>query len=545
MASIADEAAAPAAAPFDPEHGEELLLCARYGDLDDMNWYLTTGRVPVDFRNASNGTALHYACVNGHLACVEALLAQGAAHLPNLNNNTPLHWAVQQKHVHVVRALCAHTPDYVDVLFKNGFGKSALTVGFGVEDTDIVKVLLEHGSAAALESSRTKKKKKKKKKEEDGGATKAQKKIRQIKKKAVGGQKEEKQGTGEQKNAAATAAAATGDAKEFGPIAAAAAAAATASTPPAATLDTTETPAATDAATAKDKPIEEKSADPSGRQVSQRVIHVFHLDKPTATAAAATIEQAPTLVRVQEMAIDWEGAAFTNNDATQDVTGLYVWSASVVLARWLVSSALSGEDMSDSVRGVCPSLRGKRVCELGAGAGLPGIAVAAHAGAASVLLTDLFMHTVQNLEDNVALNNVLLRDVETRVSARSLDWSDQEQWPKERFDVLIGSDLVYDTAMVPTLVTVVKGMLLGEGAAGGGDGDEGGGVFYYAASTTERDGMVEFVAAMQEAGFELSTRAVAPRAYHTNPLHEATQTKCDLHFGGLKSKEFELFEWRI
>ena len=38
MASLADESAAPAAAPFDPEHGEELLLCARYGDLDDMNW---------------------------------------------------------------------------------------------------------------------------------------------------------------------------------------------------------------------------------------------------------------------------------------------------------------------------------------------------------------------------------------------------------------------------------------------------------------------------------------------------------------------------
>ena len=81
-------------------------------------------------------------------------------------------------------------------------------------------------------------------------------------------------------------------------------------------------------------------------------------------------------------------------------------------------------------------------------------------------------------------------------------------------------------------------------APGEGGVEGGGGVFYYAASTTERDGMVEFIAAMGEAGFTLASRAVAPPVFHTNPLHEATQTKCDLHFAGLKEKSFELYEWR-
>ena len=42
--------------------------------------------------------------------------------------------------------------------------------------------------------------------------------------------------------------------------------------------------------------------------------------------------------------------------------------------------------------------------------------------------------------------------------------------------MLVGSDLVYDKAMVPTLVGVVKGMLLGEEAGGNdGEGTEGAG----------------------------------------------------------------------
>lgn len=492
---------------FDPEHGEELLLCARYGDLEDMEWYLTHGNVPVDFQNESNATALHYACVNGHLDCVKALLKRGASHLPNINNNTPLHWAVQQKHALVVEALCNHSPGYVDVLFKNGFGKSALTVGFSTEDTGIVKTLLEHGSAAALESSRTRKK---------TTSSSTKKKIRQIKKGESKQGKETKKGDG--KGSAPSSTASTNQAS---------------STAGKVNAQRSEGEEGEEGA-------EQKSADPSGRQVSQRVIHVFNLEDASQGIVA------PTLVRVQELAIDWDGATFADNDASKDVTGLYVWSASVVLARWLVSSALSGADMSNSVRGVGAALKGKRVCELGAGAGLPGIAVAAHAGAQSVLLTDLFMHTVQNLEDNIALNSVLLQGIDTRVSARSLDWGNPDQWPKETFDVVIGSDLVYSKSMVSTLVGVVKGMLLGEGTLDEADAEDySHGVFYYSASTTERDGMPEFVDAMGEAGFKLCTRVIAPEEYHANPLHEATQTKCDLHFAGLKSKQFELFEWRI
>jgi predicted nicotinamide N-methyase len=64
-----------------------------------------------------------------------------------------------------------------------------------------------------------------------------------------------------------------------------------------------------------------------------------------------------------------------------------MWAASVVLAHWLVE-----------LRG---KLNGKRVVELGAGCGLPGIAVHKHSPDALVTITDLVSQSYQNLVYNV------------------------------------------------------------------------------------------------------------------------------------------------
>ena len=44
-----------------------------------------------------------------------------------------------------------------------------------------------------------------------------------------------------------------------------------------------------------------------------------------------------------------------------------------------------------------PIATGKRVCELGAGCGLPSVALLRHADPACLLATDLFKHTMENL----------------------------------------------------------------------------------------------------------------------------------------------------
>ena len=177
-------------------------------------------------------------------------------------------------------------------------------------------------------------------------------------------------------------------------------------------------------------------------------------------------------------------------------------------------------------------MKNKTICELGAGAGLPGLTVAAHTKANSVLLTDLFKHTVKNMKDNIAMNRIAISESGVIVNAQTLDWCNTSQWPSKKLDIIIGSDLVYSKTMVMSLVSIIVGIL------------DKNGIFYYAASTTERDGMSEFVQLMKSSGFSLELEMMAPNEYHSNPLYQATQTKCDRHFIGLKKKKFKLYKWK-
>ena len=70
-------------------------------------------------------------------------------------------------------------------------------------------------------------------------------------------------------------------------------------------------------------------------------------------------------------------------EAADDTTGLGLWSASVVLARWLV-------DIRDR-------LKDQTLLELGAGCGLPGVAAMVYAEPKHLYLTDLNPDTVENL----------------------------------------------------------------------------------------------------------------------------------------------------
>lgn len=90
----------------------------------------------------------------------------------------------------------------------------------------------------------------------------------------------------------------------------------------------------------------------------------------------------------------------------------------------------------------CPSLAcGRRILEIGAGLGLPGLCAAA-LGAAEVVLTDL-EESLPLLERNVALNPALPPDL---VKVKALDWN----WPEERLldvaggpvDLVLGCDIL-------------------------------------------------------------------------------------------------------
>jgi predicted nicotinamide N-methyase len=104
--------------------------------------------------------------------------------------------------------------------------------------------------------------------------------------------------------------------------------------------------------------------------------------------------------------------------------GIALWSATIALAHDIASRA---KDVS-----------GKRVLELGAGTGLPGI-VAASLSAEKVVQTDK-----NNLAMLLCKRNCERNDIKT-IEHRIADWTDWND--TDYYDWIIGSDILYDVEM--------------------------------------------------------------------------------------------------
>jgi hypothetical protein len=235
-----------------------------------------------------------------------------------------------------------------------------------------------------------------------------------------------------------------------------------------------------------------------------------HVHDFTFGAAAST----PCRLSVRELPMANADDPFGNTPA-EDTTGYAIWAASLVMAQWMASMPPQRFDQ-------------KNVLELGAGCGVPGLAVAKSSQAANVIITDLNPTTVDNLRTNVGLNDCGA----TAVTAAIIDWDDVSTYPVEKMDIVIGSDLIYQKSIVPYLKKVVLGLL-----------KEGQGRFLYVAPDTGRDGLSEFIESMKRDGFQLESQQVAPREYHSNPLTNGDEEECYVHFHELASSTYILYEF--
>ena len=182
-------------------------------------------------------------------------------------------------------------------------------------------------------------------------------------------------------------------------------------------------------------------------------------------------------VQIRELAIG-ESVGIDVTSADADETGLALWSAAIILSRWLLAE--------NAARSGALLARGQRIIELGAGCGLPGIAVAAQrkaapgngaaeggagggggggGGAAAtksaeppLVITDLNTRTLDNIRHNAQVNELMLaeegeggRGAGADVKVLSLDWAHPERAlgagaedgsTSEHFDLVIGADLV-------------------------------------------------------------------------------------------------------
>ena len=189
----------------------------------------------------------------------------------------------------------------------------------------------------------------------------------------------------------------------------------------------------------------------------------------------------------------------------------------ILQARWIVALQADATTTFDA----------KTVIELGAGTGVPGLAALFYSTAAKVTLTDMFKLTMNNLRFNVASN---LKASDTRsyedVEVASLDWACLDPATAGSFDVVLGSDLVYDDGAVALLIGVVDHLLSPSG------------VFYLAAGG-KRKGVTKLLADLPGRGFSVASLN-APAAYLGNPLASGDENELELHFNELGENTFTL-----
>jgi len=162
--------------------------------------------------------------------------------------------------------------------------------------------------------------------------------------------------------------------------------------------------------------------------------------------------------------------------------GLHLWEASIVLSRFINKN---------------PELfEGKKVIELGSGCGLVGISCLMFTNCSNLTFSDYQDSVIENLLTNMKENKVnhqhsiynfdlnlkevkekskdinLIKDVINciqcfpgRHNVLKLDWREYEKYKLESFDVIIGSELVWNGGCIQELAKLIRNLLSPSGKA--------------------------------------------------------------------------------
>ncbi|XP_077387575.1 protein-lysine N-methyltransferase EEF2KMT isoform X2 [Festucalex cinctus] len=147
-----------------------------------------------------------------------------------------------------------------------------------------------------------------------------------------------------------------------------------------------------------------------------------------------------------------DGVSLLENVAliSEGTTGLVTWEAALYLAEWALDHP--------------QTFAGRKVLELGSGAGLTGVVVCHSCGPSSYIFSDCHQSVLQRLRDNLSINGLLnnkTKTTRTEVSVQELDWTDMTEERLKEFsvEVVIAADVVYDPDVVVVLVQFLSKIL--------------------------------------------------------------------------------------
>ena len=140
-----------------------------------------------------------------------------------------------------------------------------------------------------------------------------------------------------------------------------------------------------------------------------------------------------------------------DNDKNSDADGTHAmaWPAGLELAKCLSSLP---SDTKEYIR------QCETVLELGSGTGLVGLALAANKDysclSKTILLSDC-SSAMPLLKYNVQKNQHLLSP-NVHIETQELNWGDNKDQDITKYDLIVGSDLLYNAKMIPSLVSTLK-----------------------------------------------------------------------------------------
>lgn len=269
----------------------------------------------------------------------------------------------------------------------------------------------------------------------------------------------------------------------------------------------------------------EETNNDSNITVSQEVIHNLTFIKGN----AEDFKTEP-LIKCRELALMGIKEVFDQNPQN-DTTGVHLWSSSIVASYWMVD-LIRNENI----------FAGKRVLELGCGCGLMGLVAAVYSKyffnsqPTKLFLTDVSKLSLENAGVNIKLNSTLLSENHNFIQVKYLNWFDQESFRNldpdyteisGTFNIILGSDLVYNSDMEIQLSQVISKLLTHQGT------------FYYV-HRHDRLCASKFKQALENTGL-VCQEISSPEEYTKNPLYGKSQQIADALFNELSSySEFYL-----
>ncbi|MDR4501652.1 MAG: protein N-lysine methyltransferase family protein [Nitrospirales bacterium] len=121
-----------------------------------------------------------------------------------------------------------------------------------------------------------------------------------------------------------------------------------------------------------------------------------------------------------------------------------LWPSELALAEYLIHEHFPG------------NLTGKHVLEIGCGVGLAGV-VAAQLGAFTTF-SDMVPVVLEGVKETCRINQIRQFDTHT------LDWSSSISMPR-KYDIVMGSEVFYDTKNLPGISNVLRSTLKSDGKA--------------------------------------------------------------------------------